>query len=53
MKTNIFLNQAKSLVSGTKDFNFDKLEVVATLPTKSIMVDAKSQLIQEIFYKSL
>jgi hypothetical protein len=43
MTSEILLNHAKSLASGTKDFNFDKLEVAVTLPTKSMMVDAKNQ----------
>jgi hypothetical protein len=37
----VILNHAKSL-AGAKDFNFDKLEVAVTLPTKS-MLDPKSK----------
>jgi hypothetical protein len=36
----VILNHAKSL-AGAKDFNFDKLEVAVTLPTKSMLVDPK------------
>ena len=43
MTSEIILNHAKSLATGTKDFNFDKLEVAVTLPTKSMIIDSKKQ----------
>jgi hypothetical protein len=43
MTSEIILNHAKSLATGTKDFNFDKLEVAVTLPTKSMIIDSKQQ----------
>ena len=56
MTSEIILNHAKSLATGTKDFNFDKLEVAVTLPTKSMIIDSKKQfkpkdLSQEPFMK--